>query len=99
MPANRATSVQPYFATGSPPTASLKDAATSASSPGRAAGAKSTTSISNPENTSATCARASSESLSGAMRERFDERLDHMAARLACHASVRSGDAISRDEV
>jgi DNA mismatch repair protein MutL len=31
-------------------------------------------------------------------RERLEERIDHMAARLACHASVRSGDALTRHE-
>ena len=31
-------------------------------------------------------------------RERLEERIDHMAARVACHASVRSGDAMSRAE-
>jgi len=31
-------------------------------------------------------------------RERLEERIDHMAARLACHASVRSGDALSKHE-
>jgi DNA mismatch repair protein MutL len=31
-------------------------------------------------------------------RERLDERIDHIAARLACHASVRSGHVISKDE-
>jgi DNA mismatch repair protein MutL len=31
-------------------------------------------------------------------RERLEERIDHMAARIACHASVRSGDAMSRPE-
>lgn len=31
-------------------------------------------------------------------RERLDERIDHMAARIACHASVRSGDILSRHE-
>jgi DNA mismatch repair protein MutL len=31
-------------------------------------------------------------------RERLEERIDHITARLACHASVRSGDAISRVE-
>jgi DNA mismatch repair protein MutL len=31
-------------------------------------------------------------------RERLEERIDHMAARLACHASVRSGDAITKHE-
>ena len=32
-------------------------------------------------------------------RERIEERIDHIAARLACHASVRSGDLLARDEV
>jgi DNA mismatch repair protein MutL len=31
-------------------------------------------------------------------RERLEERIDHIAARLACHASVRSGDLLSRHE-
>ncbi|MEN9845178.1 MAG: mismatch repair protein MutL [Pseudomonadota bacterium] len=31
-------------------------------------------------------------------RERFDERIDHVTARLACHASVRGGDVINRCE-
>ncbi|MEY4667396.1 MAG: hypothetical protein RL518_95 [Pseudomonadota bacterium] len=31
-------------------------------------------------------------------RERLDERIDHLTARLACHASVRGGDLINRDE-
>ncbi len=30
---------------------------------------------------------------------RWDEAVSHIAARLACHASVRSGDELSRDEV
>jgi DNA mismatch repair protein MutL len=31
-------------------------------------------------------------------RERLEERIDHLTARLACHASVRGGDVISRVE-
>ena len=31
-------------------------------------------------------------------QERVEERIDHIAARVACHASVRSGDAINRQE-
>ncbi len=31
-------------------------------------------------------------------RERLEERIDHMAARVACHASIRSGDAITKQE-
>jgi DNA mismatch repair protein MutL len=31
-------------------------------------------------------------------RERLEERIDHIAARLACHASVRSGDLLARHE-
>ena len=31
-------------------------------------------------------------------RERLDERIDHLTARLACHASVRGGDVINRSE-
>lgn len=31
--------------------------------------------------------------------ERINEALDHLAARIACHASIRSGQALSREEV
>jgi DNA mismatch repair protein MutL len=31
-------------------------------------------------------------------RERLDERIDHLTARLACHASVRGGDVVNRTE-
>jgi DNA mismatch repair protein MutL len=31
-------------------------------------------------------------------RGRLEERIDHMTARLACHASVRSGDSITKTE-
>jgi len=31
-------------------------------------------------------------------KERLSERIDHMAARLACHASIRSGDLLSREQ-
>jgi DNA mismatch repair protein MutL len=31
-------------------------------------------------------------------RERLEERIDHLTARLACHASVRGGDVINRSE-
>jgi DNA mismatch repair protein MutL len=31
-------------------------------------------------------------------RERLEERIDHLTARLACHASVRGGDVINRTE-
>ena len=31
-------------------------------------------------------------------RERLDERIDHLTARLACHASVRGGDLVNRSE-
>lgn len=31
-------------------------------------------------------------------RERLDERIDHLTARLACHASVRGGDVLNRSE-
>jgi DNA mismatch repair protein MutL len=31
-------------------------------------------------------------------RERLDERIDYLTARLACHASVRGGDVINRSE-
>jgi DNA mismatch repair protein MutL len=30
---------------------------------------------------------------------RFEERIDHVAARVACHASIRSGETMTRDEV
>ncbi len=39
------------------------------------------------------------EPVSAGWRERLEERIDHIAARLACHASVRSGDLLSRHEV
>lgn len=39
-----------------------------------------------------------SEPVVAGWRERIEERIDHMAARVACHASVRSGDALSRHE-
>ncbi len=38
------------------------------------------------------------EPVSEGWRERLEERIDHITARLACHASVRSGDTISRVE-
>jgi len=41
---------------------------------------------------------ALSESETEASR-RFEERLDHIAARMACHASVRSGDLLESREV
>lgn len=31
-------------------------------------------------------------------RERLEERIDHLTARLACHASVRGGDVVNRAE-
>lgn len=34
----------------------------------------------------------------GTGQGRIEERLDHISARLACHASVRSGDLLSREE-
>jgi len=39
-----------------------------------------------------------SEPVVAGWRERLEERIDHIAARVACHASVRSGDALSRHE-
>jgi DNA mismatch repair protein MutL len=39
------------------------------------------------------------EPVSAGWRERFEERIDHISARLACHASVRSGDLLNRTEV
>jgi DNA mismatch repair protein MutL len=38
------------------------------------------------------------EPLATGWRERFEERIDHIAARVACHASVRSGDVLSKQE-
>ncbi len=38
------------------------------------------------------------EPVSQGWRERLEERIDHITARLACHASVRSGDSINRAE-
>jgi DNA mismatch repair protein MutL len=39
------------------------------------------------------------EPLSIGWRERVEERVDHIAARIACHASVRSGDLVTKQEV
>jgi len=39
------------------------------------------------------------EPVTAGWRERIEERLDNLTARLACHASVRSGDQINRAEV
>lgn len=39
------------------------------------------------------------EPLAVGWRERLEERIDHIAARVACHASVRSGDPLTRQEV
>lgn len=39
------------------------------------------------------------EPLASGWRDRLEERIDHIAARLACHASVRSGDALNKAEV
>lgn len=39
------------------------------------------------------------EPLAAGWRERLEERIDHIAARIACHASVRSGDQLNRHEV
>jgi DNA mismatch repair protein MutL len=39
------------------------------------------------------------EPLSSGWKERIEERIDHIAARIACHASVRSGDLVNRQEV
>lgn len=38
------------------------------------------------------------EPVTAGWRERLEERIDHLTARLACHASVRGGDAINRAE-
>lgn len=38
------------------------------------------------------------EPVSAGLMERLEERIDHIAARLACHASVRSGDILKREE-
>lgn len=39
------------------------------------------------------------EPLAIGWRERLEERIDHIAARVACHASVRSGDLLHKQEV
>jgi len=39
------------------------------------------------------------EPLVAGWRERLDERIDHITARIACHASVRSGDLLTKQEV
>jgi DNA mismatch repair protein MutL len=39
------------------------------------------------------------EQLGAGMRGRLEERIDHLAARLACHASIRSGHTMSREQV
>jgi DNA mismatch repair protein MutL len=38
------------------------------------------------------------EPVSSGWRERLEERIDHLAARVACHASVRSGDLLTKQE-
>ena len=38
------------------------------------------------------------EPVSEGWRERVEERIYHIAARIACHASVRSGDTLTRQE-
>lgn len=38
------------------------------------------------------------EPVQAGWRERLEERIDHLTARLACHASVRGGDIINRAE-
>jgi DNA mismatch repair protein MutL len=38
------------------------------------------------------------EPVTAGWRERLEERIDHLTARLACHASVRGGDVINRTE-
>jgi DNA mismatch repair protein MutL len=38
------------------------------------------------------------EPISEGWQERVEERIDHIAARIACHASVRSGDVLNRQE-
>jgi DNA mismatch repair protein MutL len=39
------------------------------------------------------------EPLASGWRDRLEERIDHIAARVACHASVRSGDILNKTEV
>jgi DNA mismatch repair protein MutL len=39
------------------------------------------------------------EPLASGWRDRLEERIDHIAARVACHASVRSGDLLNKPEV
>jgi DNA mismatch repair protein MutL len=50
-------------------------------------------------NCSALVKEFAAEPVQAGWRERLEERIDHIAARLACHASVRSGDALNREEV
>ncbi len=50
-------------------------------------------------NCAALLRECAAEPLSSGWRERVEERVDHIAARIACHASVRSGDQLSRQEV
>lgn len=38
------------------------------------------------------------EQVAAGWRERLEERIDHIAARVACHASVRSGDLLTKQE-
>jgi DNA mismatch repair protein MutL len=38
------------------------------------------------------------EPVTAGWRERLEERIDHIAARVACHASVRSGDMLTKQE-
>jgi DNA mismatch repair protein MutL len=38
------------------------------------------------------------EPLAVGWRERLEERIDHISARIACHASVRSGDLLNKQE-
>jgi DNA mismatch repair protein MutL len=49
-------------------------------------------------NCTALLKECAAEPLSIDWRERLEERIDHMAARVACHASVRSGDLLTKQE-
>jgi DNA mismatch repair protein MutL len=49
-------------------------------------------------NCSAVIRDLAAEPVVAGWQERVEERIDHIAARVACHASVRSGDAINRQE-
>jgi DNA mismatch repair protein MutL len=50
-------------------------------------------------NVQALIAEIATNELASAAKESVEKFVDHMAARVACHASIRSGDTVSREEV